>query len=79
MKLQAFDLSSFYGKSHFDYDDKQNYLVFQPVYRYFKKLLIAIIFQCGDQKDSVMKVLNLLLHLIKLFLQRQIILTLNHD
>ena len=38
MKLQAFDLSYFRGKSHFEKDGTQNYLVFQPMYRYFKKI-----------------------------------------
>ena len=28
--------SYFIGKSHFEEDDTQNYLVFQPMYRYFK-------------------------------------------
>ena len=34
-KLKTFDSSYFIGKSHFD-DGSQNYLVFQPMYRYFK-------------------------------------------
>ena len=37
-KLQAFDSSYFRGKSHFEDDGIQNYLVFQPMYRYFKGL-----------------------------------------
>ena len=35
-KLNTFDLSYFIGKSHFEEDGAQNYLVFQPIYRYFK-------------------------------------------
>ena len=35
-KLKTFDLSYFIGKSHFEEDGKQNYLVFQPIIRYFK-------------------------------------------
>ena len=35
-KLKTFDSSYFIGKSHFDEDGTQNYLVFQPMYRYFK-------------------------------------------
>ena len=35
-KLKNFDLSYFIGKSHFEEDDTQNYLVFQPMCRYFK-------------------------------------------
>ena len=33
-KLKAFDSSYFIGKSHFGGDGTQNYLVFQPIYRY---------------------------------------------
>ena len=35
-KLQKFDSSYFRGKNYFHGDDKQKYLVFQPMYRYFK-------------------------------------------
>ena len=35
-KLKTFDLSDSIGKSNFDKDGTQNYLVFQPMYRYFK-------------------------------------------
>ena len=35
-KLKTFDSSYFIGKSHFEEDGAQNYLVFQPMYRYFK-------------------------------------------
>ena len=35
-KLKTFDFSYFIGKSHFEEDGVQNYVVFQPVYRYFK-------------------------------------------
>ena len=34
-KLKAFDLSYFKFKGHFGEDGIQNYLVFQPMYRYF--------------------------------------------
>ena len=33
---QTFDWSYFIGKSHFEEDGAQNYLVFQPIVRYFK-------------------------------------------
>ena len=36
MKYKAFDSSHFHGKSHFEDDAAHNYLVFQPVHRYFK-------------------------------------------
>ena len=35
-KLKIFDSSYFIGKSHFKEDGTQNYLVFQPINRYFK-------------------------------------------
>ena len=35
-KLKTFDSSYFIGKSHFEEDGTQNYLVFQPMYRYFE-------------------------------------------
>ena len=34
-KLKTFDSSYFIGKSHFEEDGTQNYLVFQPIRRYF--------------------------------------------
>ena len=34
-KLKTFDSGYFIGKSHFEEDGTQNYLVFQPMYRYF--------------------------------------------
>ena len=35
-KLKTFDSSYFIGKSHFEEDGTQNYLVFQPIKRHFK-------------------------------------------
>ena len=35
-KLKTFASSYFIGKSHFEEDSTQNYLVFQPINRYFK-------------------------------------------
>ena len=35
-KLKTFDPSYFIGKSHFEEDGTQNYLVFQPLNEYFK-------------------------------------------
>ena len=37
-KPKTFDSSYFKGKSHFEEDGTQNYLVFQPMYRYFKRI-----------------------------------------
>ena len=37
-KLKTFDSGYFIGKSHFGEDGTENYLVFQPMYRYFKMI-----------------------------------------
>ena len=34
-KLKTFDSIYFRGKSHFEEDGMQNYLIFQPMQRYF--------------------------------------------
>ena len=36
--LQAFDSSYFRSKSHFEEDGAQNYLIFQPIIRYFRTM-----------------------------------------
>ena len=38
-KLQKFDTSYFRGKNYFDGAGTQNYLVFQPMYKYYKTLI----------------------------------------
>ena len=38
-KLKTFDSGYFIGKSHFGEDGTQNYLIFQPMYRYFKMII----------------------------------------
>ena len=37
-KLKTFDLSYFKGKGYFEEDGAQNYLVFLPMHRYFKRI-----------------------------------------
>ena len=37
-KLKTFDLGHFIGKSHFEEDPVQNYLVFQPIRRHLKMI-----------------------------------------
>ena len=37
-KLNTFDSSYIIGQSHFEKDGTQNYLVFQPMYRYLKRI-----------------------------------------
>ena len=36
--MKKHDAAYFRGKSHFEEGGTQNYLVFQPMYRYFKKI-----------------------------------------
>ena len=70
IKPQAFDSSCFRGKSHFEDDDTQSYLVFQPMYRYLKKrLVMLIVYQNGNLKHCMIKLLNFHLYLIIVFLQ----------
>ena len=40
-KLKTFDSSYFIGKTHFEEDGTQNYLLFQPINRYFKVIANA--------------------------------------
>ena len=40
-KLKTFDLIYFKGKGHFEEDGTQNYLLFQPIYRYFKRVAVV--------------------------------------
>ena len=40
-KLKTFDSSYFIGKSYLEEDGTQNYLVFQPIYKYFKAFPIS--------------------------------------
>ena len=40
-KLKTFFFNYFNGKSHFEEDGTQNYLVFQPIYRHFKEFSIT--------------------------------------
>ena len=53
-KLKTFDSGYFIGKSHFEEDGSQNYLVFQPMSIYFNR---------GNLKDCLMKILTLLLQI----------------
>ena len=48
-KLKTFDSSYFRGKSYLEENVTQNYLVFQPMYRYFKEIAGVI---SGDYIQS---------------------------
>ena len=68
-KLKTFDSSYFIGESHFEEDGTQNYLVFQPLNKYFKVIANTDYVHHGNLKDYLMKVLNHLQHLIIVLLQ----------
>ena len=63
-KLKTFNLSYFIGKSHFEEVGTQNYLVFQPLNKYFKIIANKNIFRRGNLEDYQTKLLGLLLLLI---------------
>ena len=52
-KKKNFDAAYLRGKNYFDDGDTQNYLVFQPVYKYFKTNSGKL--PCGNEKDCLMK------------------------
>ena len=60
-KLKTFDLSYFIGKSHFNEDGTQNYLVFQPLNKYFKLITNTLSILYGNLRDYLLKQLTLLL------------------
>ena len=45
-KLKTFDFGYFIGKSHFEEDGTQNYLVFQPMCKYFTVFSITQYVEC---------------------------------
>ena len=63
-KLKTFDLSYYNGKSYFEEDEKPNYLIFQPLSKYFKLIANKNIYHHGNLKDYLTKLLNLMLPLI---------------
>ena len=67
-KLKTFDSSYFRGKSHFEENGAQNYLVFQPINRYFKVLANTKYILSWKSKDYLTKILSLLPHVIVVFL-----------
>ena len=75
-KLKNFDSSCFIGKRHFEEDGTQNYLVFQPIYMYFKSLLLPNMlnmFQKENLKDYLVKVLGQFLRLIIVLIRHYVI------
>ena len=74
-KLETFDSIYFSGRSHFEDDDTQNWLVLQPTEWYVKKIASVsngryfITFITGNLKNCLMKKLILLKDLIIALLQ----------
>ena len=68
-KLKTFDSSYFIGKSYFEEDGTQNYLVFQPINKYFKVIINTDYVSSWKSKDYLLKVLNHIQHLIIILLQ----------
>ena len=67
-KIKSFDLSYFIGKTHFEKDGTENYLVFQLIQRYLKVIANAKYISSWKSKRIKIKTLNILLHLIIVFL-----------
>ena len=67
-KLKTFDSSYFRGKSRFDEDGAQNYLVFQPINRYFKLAYNKKYISSWKYKRLSDETIKLLLHPIIVFL-----------
>ena len=66
-KLKTFDSNYFIGKSYFEGDGTQNYLVFQPRYRILTELVVLVVVTIliyGNLKDFPMKILQLLIQVI---------------
>ena len=61
-KGKTFYLCYLQGRSHFEDAVTQNYLVFQPVLGILRRLVV--IFQHEHQKDCLVEVIKLLMHLI---------------
>ena len=74
-KLKTFDSSYFIGKNCFEEDGSQNYLVFQPIIRYLKIINTKYI-SSWKSKDSLTKLLCIMLPLIIVLLQWLIIMVL---
>ena len=58
-KLKTFHSSYFRGKSHFEEDGTQNYLVFQPIIRYFKVNTLTNTQYISSRKSKVLSAENI--------------------
>ena len=77
-KVKTFDSSYFIDKSHFEEVGTQHYLVFQPMYKYFKRLsgvgsgsyIFTFIF--ANLKHPLVKILQLLVQVISNSIQNYV-------
>ena len=73
-KLSTFDSSYYNGKNYFEESGKPNYLIFQPLSKYFKVSdSDSNHIYHGHPKDCLMKMLSYPKHLITIFIQIYII------
>ena len=63
-KLKTFDSNYFRGKSHFEGNDTQSYLVFQPLSKYFKVIVNTDYVSSWKSTDYLLKLISHLLYLI---------------
>ena len=81
-KLKTFDSSYFIGKSHFEEDGVQNYLVFQPIIRYFKVNTINNVTDyvlSWQSKSYLLTLLNSLIILIIVLRQQLVIMEIGQN
>ena len=81
-KLQTYVSTYSRGKSHFEADGTEDYLQFQPIYRYYKSVAgLVVIITCifGNLKDYLMKIVKLLIQLIINSIHNKVILVLKED
>ena len=67
-KLKTFDSGYFIGKSHFEEDGVQNYLVFQPIVKYFKVIGNTNMISSWKSKGLSAETIKLLNHLLRLII-----------
>ena len=67
--LKTFDSSYFIGKSHFEEDGAQRYLVFQPINKCFQVIANTNYVSSWKSKGLSAKLFSHLLHLIIVLLQ----------
>ena len=78
-KLKTFGLSYFIGKSHFEEDGVQNYLVFLPLHKYFKVIASTNYVSLWQSKRLSGETIQLPANLIIVLIQNQVVMVLKQD